>query len=84
MRKIRPSELALDKPLPWPIYDEYGNLLLREGYVISIPRHLSSLVERGAYAPVSAFTKRPVMPLSQVAAPEKEVVFRARPQAFSF
>lgn len=40
MRRVLLSELLLDKPLPWSLYDEHGNLLLREGYVISIPRHL--------------------------------------------
>ncbi len=49
MRRVLLSELLLDKPLPWSLYDEHGNLLLREGYVISIPRHLDSLLKRGAY-----------------------------------
>ena len=49
MRRVQQSDLALDKPLPWALYDEHGNLLLRAGYVISIPRHLDSLIKRGAY-----------------------------------
>lgn len=51
MRRIRQSDLVLNEPLPWPLYDENGNLLLREGYVLSIPRHIDSLLARGAYAP---------------------------------
>ena len=51
MRRIRQSDLALNKPLPWPLYDADGHLLLREGYVLSIPRHIDALLARGAYAP---------------------------------
>lgn len=53
MRRFHQSELLFDKPLPWSLYDEGGNLLLRAGYVISIPRHLSSLLKRGAYVQTS-------------------------------
>lgn len=52
MRRILQSDLVLNEPLPWPLYDEDGNLLLREGYVLSIPRHINTLLERGAYAPL--------------------------------
>ena len=48
MRRIRQSDLALNKPLPWPLYDADGHLLLREGYVLSIPRHIDALLARGA------------------------------------
>lgn len=51
MRRIRQSDLVLNDPLPWPLFDEHGNLLLREGYVLSIPRHIEALLERGAFAP---------------------------------
>mgnify|MGYP000922283549 CR=1 FL=1 len=51
MRRIRQSDLVLDQPLPWPLYDENGNLLLREGYILSIPRHINALLARGAFAP---------------------------------
>jgi HD-GYP domain-containing protein (c-di-GMP phosphodiesterase class II) len=51
MRRVRQSDLVLNEPLPWPLFDESGNLLLREGYVLSIPRHINALLERGAFAP---------------------------------
>lgn len=54
MRRIRQNDLVLNEPLPWPLYDEHGNLLLREGYVLSIPRHINSLLVRGAYTPLPA------------------------------
>lgn len=49
MQRILPHELALMEPLPWTVYDEYGNLLLRKGYVIQQQRHFESLFMRGAY-----------------------------------
>lgn len=77
MRRVLPSELILDKPLPWPLYDEYGNLLLREGYVISIPRHLNSLLQRGAYVKAPSTIK--IAPSNaNVANTETEYVFRAK------
>ena len=48
-RRILAYELALNEALPWTVYDEFGNLLLREGYVIRQQRHLDSLFMRGAY-----------------------------------
>lgn len=48
-RRILPYELALNEALPWTVYDEFGNLLLREGYVVRQQRHLDSLFMRGAY-----------------------------------
>ena len=78
MRRVLPSELTLDKPLPWPLYDEYGNLLLREGYVISIPRHLDSLLKRGAYVQTTPSVK-PGYIDNAANALESEFVFRAKP-----
>lgn len=49
MRKVMPSELLLNQPLPWSIYDEHGNLLLKAGHVISIAKHINNLVLRGTY-----------------------------------
>lgn len=49
MRRIPPNELVLNEPLPWTLYDQHGNLLLREGYVLSASRHMESLLLRGAY-----------------------------------
>ncbi|WP_193583100.1 HD-GYP domain-containing protein [Laribacter hongkongensis] len=49
MRRIRQSELQLHQPLPWSLYDSQGNLLLRQGFVLSIPRHVDMLLHRGVY-----------------------------------
>ena len=80
MRRILPYELALNEALPWTVYDEFGNLLLREGYVIRQQRHLDSLFTRGAYiyeqAPDEEVEEAPAAP---VAAPRQRVPHKAEP-----
>jgi len=49
MRRIYQSDLELHAPLPWSLYDEQGNLLLRKGFVLTSQRHIESLLQRGAY-----------------------------------
>lgn len=67
MRRIRQSDLVLNEPLPWSLYDEDGNLLLREGYVLSIPRHINALLARGAFAPEPAVeaTSSPTLEIAE-------------------
>ena len=77
MRRVQQSELALDKPLPWPLYDEHGNLLLRAGYVISIPRHLDSLLKRGAYIQTAGPQRLPLFESSISAHEDAQFAFRA-------
>ena len=78
MRRILQSDLVLDKPLPWSIYDEEGNLLLRQGYVISIPRHISSLLKRGAYVQTLADPLHPLPSAASVGTSESDYVFRSK------
>lgn len=47
MRKISNSDIRLGEPLPFSVFDTDGRLLLREGFIITIPQHISSLVKRG-------------------------------------
>lgn len=47
MRKISNSDIRLGEPLPFSVYDTVGRLLLRKGFIITIPEHISSLVKRG-------------------------------------
>ena len=45
---IRPSEIVVGMPLPWPVYDWHGNLLLlSSGVVIENQRQLDGLLENG-------------------------------------
>ncbi|MBD9534050.1 HD domain-containing protein [Comamonas sp. CMM01] len=79
MRRILQSDLVLNEPLPWPLYDEDGNLLFREGYVLSIPRHINALLARGAYAPEPPPdpSQQPTLALPEcaVAVPTSDPVF---------
>lgn len=47
MRKISNSDIKLGEPLPFSVFDTDGRLLLRKGFVVTIPQHISSLVKRG-------------------------------------
>lgn len=44
------TDIALDEPLKWDVYDVQNNLLLRKGYVVANQRQLEALVERGLFA----------------------------------
>lgn len=50
MSRIRKEEIRIGQPLPWPVYDSNGLLLLSKGFIISSERQLDSLVERGLYS----------------------------------
>jgi hypothetical protein len=44
---VRPKELQIGRPLPWPIYDWHGNLLLAAGVVIESQSQLDGLIGTG-------------------------------------
>lgn len=41
------QEVAINEPLPWPVYDRSGLLLLKKGFVIASQGQLRGLLERG-------------------------------------
>lgn len=47
--KLAPGALTVGKPLPWQVYDEHGNLLLSQGYVIQSESQLEKLYRRGLF-----------------------------------
>ena len=49
--RLAPGLLTVGKPLPWPVYDQAGNLLVSQGYVIQNEWQLERLYERGMYEP---------------------------------
>lgn len=49
--RIPPGALDLGRPLPWNVYDESGNVLLLQGYVIQTDFQLEQLFERGRFRP---------------------------------
>lgn len=46
---IRKAEIALGKPLPWPVYDANHVLLLNQGVVVSSALQLETLLEKGMF-----------------------------------
>lgn len=58
MRRIRQTDIAVNKPLPWALYDERGHLLLREGFVISMAQHVDRLFKRGVFVIASKAQKK--------------------------
>lgn len=68
MRKLSFSDIRLNRPLPWDVFDDCGTLLLRKGYVIETDTQVRGLVARGLY--IVAESAAPVAP-----APEPEVKF---------
>jgi HD-GYP domain-containing protein (c-di-GMP phosphodiesterase class II) len=48
MKRLVPANLVLGEPLPFSVFDERGNLLLRKGMMITMPDQIDRLVHRGA------------------------------------
>lgn len=46
---IKPGQVKLNKPLPWPVYDLDRKLLLNQGFVITSPSQLQRLLSRGLF-----------------------------------
>lgn len=46
---LRIGDIAVGKPLPWPVYGPKKTLLLREGFVIESQHQLEVLVKDGVY-----------------------------------
>ena len=50
LSSISSDELAINKPVPWPVYDEFGKLLMAKGSVIRTERQRDILMRVGLYA----------------------------------
>jgi len=46
---LRIGDIAVGKPLPWPVYGPNKKLLLREGHVIDTQQQLELLIKTGLY-----------------------------------
>lgn len=51
--RVTASSVKVGDPLPWNVLDNTGKLLLKKGAVVTSPRVLELLVERGCYLPES-------------------------------
>lgn len=50
--KLGRGAIKLGEPLPYPVYDQSGNLLLREGFRVNLPRTLDALISQGWHPPL--------------------------------
>lgn len=50
-RRVTSSSVKVGDPVPWNVLDHSGKLLLKKGAVVTSPRVLELLVERGCYLP---------------------------------
>ncbi|MFA6970621.1 MAG: flagellar brake protein [Gallionella sp.] len=49
LRPVRHKDIQLGIPLAWSVYDKFGRLLLREGFVVESARQLDGLAENGLF-----------------------------------
>lgn len=47
--RIRHGDIKVGVALPWPIYDETGRLLLKQGYIIENEEQMAALIAKGLY-----------------------------------
>ncbi|MCX7171560.1 MAG: hypothetical protein NTY41_15100 [Proteobacteria bacterium] len=52
-------------PLPWDVYDEVGQLLLRKGFIMENQKQLDSLLERGMFVNATNIVKPNLAPVPQ-------------------
>lgn len=48
-RKLLSGDIRLGEPLRYSVYDEHGTLLLRAGFVVTMPAQLDRLVDKGCF-----------------------------------
>ncbi|MBI3230297.1 MAG: HD domain-containing protein [Burkholderiales bacterium] len=49
-KKIREHDLTVGEAVPWDVFSEEGELLVRKGHVVSSVKQLDILIKRGLYA----------------------------------
>lgn len=68
MRRLVAANIVLGEPLPFSIYDEKGNLLLRKGFTVTMPDQVDRLLARKALVDDEEWDEAP--PASRRAPPE--------------
>lgn len=64
LRKLIRSDIVLNEPLRFSVYDEGGKLLLRKGVVVTFPSHIDRLLQGGIYQDLEEeAAKSPAAPL---------------------
>lgn len=59
IRKVTAADLQLGMPMPWNVYGENGDLLVRKGHMLASPSQISSLVAQGVYEDYSGHSSVP-------------------------
>jgi HD-GYP domain-containing protein (c-di-GMP phosphodiesterase class II) len=49
MIKLKATDIVIENPLPWPVYDSNGTFLVKKGFVIKSAEQVERLIKRGAY-----------------------------------
>ena len=79
LRKLAFADIQMHKPTEHSIYDRSGNLILRKGFVVSMPGFADKLVERGYFIgvddDVDAGPHKPGRSPQAATAPEQGSVF---------
>ncbi|MFA7269550.1 MAG: HD domain-containing phosphohydrolase [Sterolibacterium sp.] len=71
MQKLGIGHAVCGVPLPWDVYDEVGQLLLRKGFVMDNQKQLDSLMQRGMFVDGANISRAnlPQLPPTQRYAP---------------
>lgn len=65
---LRPGEIVLGEPLPWPVYDWHGKLLMAPGAIVENESQLNGLHENGYVHDASwDIELKPAVPVSKLA-----------------
>lgn len=64
MQKLGIGHAVCGVPLPWDVYDDAGQLLLRKGFIIDNQKQLESLMERGMFVNATNIAKPILSPVS--------------------
>lgn len=67
---IKPDELTAGKPLPWPLYDASGNIVLKAGFIPGTEQQVKSLLASGLSRDHDAKVSKPDKQENHNAAPE--------------
>jgi len=65
MQKLGIGHAVCGVPLPWDVYDDVGQLLLRKGFVIDNQKQLDSLLARGMFVNATNIVKPNLTPTAQ-------------------
>lgn len=79
---VRAAEMSLGKPLPWPVYDWHGNLLLASGFIVENEGQLEELIENGFFHD-SSWDSSPKSDISDADATKKRIADAAAEAAIA-